>query len=82
MKLDELLAVEAFFSRIGKTSVSLDFEVRRKARPESVVATGRYVLVCVRQGDFRPVPVPEELRARILPFVESPPASASPATAS
>lgn len=62
VKLDELLVVDAFFSRIGKTSMSLDFEVRRKSDPATVVATGRYVLVCVRQGTFEPVPVPDEIR--------------------
>ncbi len=70
VKLDELLVVEAFFSRIGRTSVHLDFEVRRKAELTEVVATGRYVLVCVRQGTFAPIPVPEEIRTRIAPFVE------------
>jgi YbgC/YbaW family acyl-CoA thioester hydrolase len=72
VKLDELLAVEAFFSRVGQTSVHLDFEVRRKLDPGEVVASGRYVLVCVTQKDFRPVPVPEEFRRRIARFVESP----------
>jgi YbgC/YbaW family acyl-CoA thioester hydrolase len=70
VKLDELLVVEAYFSRIGRTSVHLDFEVRRKDRPEELVATGRYILVCVRQGDFRPVPVPAEIRDRIARYVE------------
>ncbi len=70
VKLDELLAVEAYFSRIGRTSVHLDFEVRRKSDPSRVVASGRYVLVCVRQQDFQPVPVPEEVRAKIAIFVE------------
>jgi len=70
VKLDELLAVEAYFSRIGRTSVHLDFEVRRRERPEELVASGRYVLVCVRQRDFEPVPVPEEIRKRIDRFVE------------
>jgi acyl-CoA thioesterase FadM len=35
------------------------------------VATGRYVLVCVRQGDFKPVPVPAELKSRIVGFLET-----------
>ena len=69
VKLDELLAVEAYFSRIGRTSVHLDFEVRRKSKPE-VVASGRYVLVCVRQKDFGKVPVPADIRERLAPFVE------------
>jgi len=76
VKLDELLAVEAFFSRVGETSVHLDFEVRRKGDPGQVVATGRYVLVCVRQKDFRPVPIPDEFRRRIARFIEAPAAAA------
>ena len=70
VKLDELLAVEAFFSRIGRTSVHLDFEVRRQQDPSRVVARGRYVLVCVTQKDFRPVPIPEEFRRKITRFWE------------
>jgi len=75
VKLDELLVVEAYFSRIGRTSIHLDFEVRRKTDPSERVATGRYVLVCVRQGNFEPVPVPAEIRDRIAKFLESPPAA-------
>lgn len=70
VKLDELLVVDAYFSRIGRTSVHLDFEVRRKEAPDEVVASGRYVLVCVRQADFRPVPVPGEIRDRIQAYLE------------
>ena len=79
VKLDELLAVEAYFSRIGRTSVHLDFEVRRKSDPSRVVASGRYVLVCVAQKDFRPVPVPGEVREKIVRFLEAaPPADTTP----
>jgi acyl-CoA thioester hydrolase len=70
VKLDELLAVDAYFSRIGRTSVHLDFEVSRKDEPKVLVASGRYVLVCVQQGDFRPVPVPAEIRERIAAYLE------------
>ena len=70
VKLDELLEVEAFFSLIGRTSVHLDFEVARKDEPGVLVASGRYVLVCVKQGDFRPVPVPVEIRDRISGYLD------------
>jgi YbgC/YbaW family acyl-CoA thioester hydrolase len=70
VQLDELLVVEAYFSRVGRTSVHLDFAVHRKAAPDEEVASGKYVLVCVRKGDFTPVPVPDEVRERIGPFVE------------
>ena len=68
VKLDELLVVEAYSSRIGTKSLHLDFEVRRRGDPE-LVAGGKYVLVCVRQEDFVPVPVPREIRDRIAPFL-------------
>ena len=73
VKLDELLAVEAYFSRIGRTSVHLDFEVRRKSDPSSPVASGRYVLVCVAQKTFKPVPIPDEVREKIARFLETAP---------
>ena len=70
VKLDELLVVEAYFRPLGRTSVHLNFDVRRKAAPSERVASGKYVLVCVRQSDFVPVPVPAEFRERIAGFVE------------
>lgn len=69
--LDELLVVEAWFGRIGTSSIELDFEVRRKDDPSVVTATGQYVLVTVRQGEFKPAPIPGTLRERIAPFLEA-----------
>ena len=68
--LDELLVVDAFFGRIGHSSIHLNFEVRRKDRPETIVATGKYVLVTVRKGELAAVPVPEVLRRTLSPYVE------------
>jgi acyl-CoA thioesterase FadM len=70
VKLDELLIVEAFFGKIGKSSIHLDFVVRRSEVPDVVVATGNYVLVSVARGEFRPTPVPEIVRDRLKPYVE------------
>jgi acyl-CoA thioester hydrolase len=69
--LDELLVVEAFFGDIGRSAIHIHFEVTRKEQPGVVVATGKYVLVSVRQGEFKPVPVPETVRERIAPYVDS-----------
>lgn len=71
VRLDELLVVEAFFGKIGRTSIHIHFEVRRKSDPATVVATGKYVLVAVRRGEFAPVPIPDEVRRRIEPFLEA-----------
>jgi YbgC/YbaW family acyl-CoA thioester hydrolase len=68
--LDELLIVEAFFGKIGNSSIHLNFEVRRKDAPDEIVATGKYVLVTVRRGTFAPTAVPDQVRQRIAPYVE------------
>ncbi len=70
MTLDELLVVEVYFGHLGKSSLHVDFEVQRKEKPGEVVATGKYILVSVRQGEFTPTPVPEEVREKIAEYVE------------
>jgi YbgC/YbaW family acyl-CoA thioester hydrolase len=68
--LDELLVVEAYFGHIGKSSIHLNFEVTREGQPGVLVATGQYVLVSVRKGEFKPHPVPDALREKLAPYVE------------
>ncbi|HEX7149985.1 MAG TPA: thioesterase family protein [Thermoanaerobaculia bacterium] len=70
--LDELLVVEAFFSHIGTSSIHMSFEVMRKEKPGAVVAAGKYVLVAVKRGEFKRVPVPDAVREKIAPYVETP----------
>ena len=41
--LDELLVVDAYFGKIGRSSIHLNFEVRAKSNPDVVVATGKSV---------------------------------------
>ena len=69
--LDELLVVDAYFGKIGTSSIHLKFEVRRKQDPDLIVATGEYVLVCVKRGEFKPSPVPQVVREKLQPYVES-----------
>ncbi len=69
--LDELLLVDAFFGKIGTSSIHLEFEVRRSSDRETLVAAGKYVLVTVRRGEFRPAPVPALVRQKLAPYVET-----------
>ena len=69
--LDDLLVVEAWFGRIGTTSIHIDFEVRRKEAPETVVASGKYIVVSVKKGELAPVPVPQTLREKLAPYVDA-----------
>jgi len=67
--LDELLIVDAYFGKIGASSIHLNFEVRRNEAPEVVVATGKYVLVAVKRGEFKPTAVPNMVREKLAPYV-------------
>lgn len=68
--LDELLVVEAFFGRIGASSIHLNFEVTRHGQRDVIVATGKYILAAVRKGEFKAVRVPDEVRDKLAPYVE------------
>jgi len=70
--LDELLTVEAWFGKIGRTSIEIDFAVKKKSDPATIVATGQYVLVTVRQGEFTPTEVPQIVREKLSRFLEPP----------
>jgi acyl-CoA thioester hydrolase len=61
--LGETLEVGQRVSRVGETSLVLDFEVR--GGDGRVVAEGSTVHVAFDYGVQRPVPVPEEWRRRI-----------------
>ena len=67
--LDELLVVDAYFGKIGTSSIHLNFEVHRKQEADKIVATGQYILVCVKRGAFTPSPVPESVREKLAPYV-------------
>lgn len=70
VRLDDLLVVEAWFGRIGTSSIHIQFEVTRDAERGVPVARGKYVLVSVRKGEFHPFPVPQEVRERLAAYVE------------
>jgi 4-hydroxybenzoyl-CoA thioesterase len=66
-RLDDLLQVSVYVGRIGRSSMKLNFEVRRKG-DDILVATAHFVLAAVRRDTFETVPVPEELRTRLAPY--------------
>jgi acyl-CoA thioester hydrolase len=70
-QLDDLLEVCVYVGRFGRTSLRLDFDVRRKGEAE-LIANAHFVLVSVRRDTFEKVPVPEELRQRLAPYTHAP----------
>jgi acyl-CoA thioesterase FadM len=73
-QLDDLLEVSVYVSRVGTTSLRLNFEVRRKspegAVEEKLIATAHFVLVAVRRDTLDPIPVPDELRRALAPYTQ------------
>ena len=68
-KLDDLLEVSAYIGKVGRTSLRVDFEVRRKGESE-LVASAHFVMVTVKRSTFESIPVPQELLTRLAPFTK------------
>jgi len=66
-RLDDLLEVSVYVGKIGRSSMRLDFEVRRKGE-EPLIATAHFVLAAVKRDTFDTVIVPDDLRQRLAPY--------------
>ena len=67
-RLDDLLDLEMWVSRIGTSSLRFQFEVYKSAPERELTAEGYAVLVAVRRGDLKPVPLPPEVVAALGPY--------------
>jgi YbgC/YbaW family acyl-CoA thioester hydrolase len=63
-RLDDRLRVAAYIGKVGRASMTLNFDVLRAG---NLVAAGWMVLVCVSRGDLRPRPLPEGLISALKP---------------
>ena len=77
-QMDDLLEVSVYVARIGKSSLRLNFEVRKKTEAgeieEKLMATAHFVLVSTDRANLKPLPVPDELRRALEPYLSEPPA--------
>jgi YbgC/YbaW family acyl-CoA thioester hydrolase len=77
-QMDDLLEVSVYVARIGKSSLRLNFEVRKKNEAgeieEKLMATAHFVLVSTDRENLKPIPVPAELRRALEPYLLVPPA--------
>lgn len=69
-RLDDLLEVSVYVANIGRSSMRLNFEVRRKGQ-DQLIATAHFVLAAVQRDTFQTVPVPLDLRERLAPYTAS-----------
>ena len=74
-QMDDLLQVSVQVGKIGRTSLRLNFEVRRRNEAgeieEKLMATAHFVLVSTDREKLKPLPVPDELRRALAPFTEN-----------
>ncbi len=68
--LDERLKVVTYFSRIGHTSLTINFDVMSAAG--MLHATAYQVLVCVSRATFEKQPLPSDVTRALQPFVMDP----------
>jgi YbgC/YbaW family acyl-CoA thioester hydrolase len=69
--LDERLAVVTYFSRIGTTSLTINFDVMDASR-DRLHATAYQVLVCVARPTLIKRPLPPAIVEAIAPWVMTP----------
>jgi YbgC/YbaW family acyl-CoA thioester hydrolase len=67
--LDEHLTVRASVERIGTSSIALKFTFDNASGER--IADCDIVLVCVDRKKFKPMPVPDEMRNALAPFVSA-----------
>jgi YbgC/YbaW family acyl-CoA thioester hydrolase len=71
-QMDDLLHVSVYVGKVGRTSLRVNFEVRRKNDDgeieEQLMATAHFVLVATNRTDLRPILVPDALRQALEPY--------------
>ncbi len=74
-QMDDLLEVSVYVARIGKSSLRLNFEVRKRNEAgeieEKLMATAHFVLVSTDRENLKPLPVPDELRRALEPYLQN-----------
>jgi 4-hydroxybenzoyl-CoA thioesterase len=66
-RLDDQLRVAAYFTRFGRSSIVINFDVVHLGA-QTLAAAGHEVLVCTDRQSLRPRALPEELRSLLEPF--------------
>jgi len=63
---DDLLTIELAIRKIGKSSVRFEFLVLKNG---AEVAKGAVVVACIDRQAQRAVPIPDNIREKLLPYV-------------
>jgi acyl-CoA thioester hydrolase len=63
-QLDEAVVLQAYFSRIGTTAITMKFEVYR-ASDRAHRASGSLTVVSVNKPEMKPRPIPDDVKAKL-----------------
>jgi acyl-CoA thioester hydrolase len=66
----EPVVVDAWVTRLGRTSYTVAYEIREAADDESVYARASTVMVCVDLVDGTPQPIDDAMRAELERFLD------------
>lgn len=66
--LDDRLDLEMWVSKVGTSSLRLEFQARKNNPSRDLTAEAYAVLVAVGRKDLRPIPLPPALIAALAPF--------------
>jgi YbgC/YbaW family acyl-CoA thioester hydrolase len=66
-RLDDRLRVVTYFSKLGRTSLTINFDVM-SADARVLHATTHMVLVCVSRKGFSKMPLPDAMRRALEPY--------------
>ena len=66
--LDDQLELEMWISKIGNSSLRLNFRARKNNAAHDLTAEAYAVLVAVGRKDLRPIPLPPALIAALAPY--------------
>jgi acyl-CoA thioester hydrolase len=69
-QMDEQIEIEAWFSRVGETSLTMRFEVYRVG-DRAHRASASLTVVCVNKDTMGKYPLPQVVREKIVPYVEA-----------
>ncbi len=67
-RLDERLQVVTYFSHVGRTSLTINFDVM-SATDHQLHASAYQVLVCVSRSDFSKRPLPDDVSRAVRGFL-------------
>lgn len=69
-RLDDLMRIEVWVSRWGKTSFTVAFRFIHEGE-KTLLAEGYCRLVCVDREEKRPIPIPERLRTALADYTDT-----------